>query len=76
MSTMIRIRNVPDEIHRAAKSRAAREGLTLSEFALQALRRAVETPTLHELAARIDALPPVELSRPAAEWIRQERDRP
>ena len=75
MSTMIQIRNVPDEIHRAAKARAARQGLTLSEFALQALQRAVETPTLRELADRIDALPTIDLEPPAAELIRDERNR-
>lgn len=71
---MIQIRNVPAPIHRAAKARAASEGLTLSEFALQALQRAVETPTLEELARRMEDLPPVTLPRPAAEYIREERD--
>lgn len=74
MSTMIQIRNVPDDLHRAAKARAALEGLTLSDLALRALEREMSTPTLEEIEARIDALPPVELSRPAAEWIREERD--
>ena len=31
MSTMIQIRNVPEDVHRAAKARAATEGLTLAE---------------------------------------------
>lgn len=74
MSTMIQIRNVPDDLHRAAKARAALEGLTLSELALRALRREMEMPTLDEVLARIDALAPVDLSRPAADWIREERD--
>jgi len=31
---MIQIRKVTDQVHREAKARAARRGLTLSEFAL------------------------------------------
>lgn len=76
MSTMIQIRNVPDELHRAAKARAALLGLTLSDLALRALEREMATPTLAEIAAKIDALPPVELERPAAEWIRESRGEP
>lgn len=74
MSTMIQIRNVPDDLHRAAKARAAMLGLTLSDLALQALEREMATPTWEEMAARIAALPPVELEKPAAEWIREDRD--
>ena len=74
MATMIQIRNVPDDLHRAAKARAALEGVTLSDLALRALRREMETLTLNEVLARIDALRPVELSRPAADWIREDRD--
>ena len=71
---MIQIRNVPDDIHRKAKSRAALSGLTLSEYALQALRREVEQPTFQEIAARIRMLPPVDVEPSAAEIIRMERD--
>jgi plasmid stability protein len=74
MSTMIQIRNVPDEVHRAAKARAAMEGLTLSDFALQALREAVDRPTIAEISARIRLLEPVEDAPPAAELVRAERD--
>jgi len=71
---MIQIRNVPDEIHRAAKARAALEGLSLSEFALAALRDAVSRPTLAELSARIRLLEPVEGAPAAADLVRAERD--
>ena len=74
MSVMIQIRNVPDDLHRAAKVRAASQGVTLSELALRALKRELETPSLDEVLARIDALPSVELPRPAAEIIREDRD--
>lgn len=74
MSTMIQIRNVPEEIHREAKARAAREGMTLSDFALRALREAVTRPTLAEISARIRLLEPVEDAPPAAELVKAERD--
>ena len=76
MSTMIQIRNVPDEIHRRAKARAAMAGLSLSEYALQALRREVDQPTLDEMVARVRNLPPVDADPSAAEVIRELRGTP
>lgn len=74
MSTMIQIRNVPESVHRAAKARAAMEGLTLSDFALAVLREAVERPTIAEIGARIRLLEPVDNPPPMAELVRAERD--
>ncbi len=74
MSTMIQIRNVPDDIHRAAKARAAMEGITLSDFALAALRDAVSRPTVAEITARVQMLEPVEDAPAAADLVRAERD--
>ncbi len=74
MPTMIQIRNVPDPIHREAKARAARRGLTLSQFALQALERELSRPTAAELAARIRALEPVPDAPSGADMVRAERD--
>lgn len=74
MSTMIQIRNVPEDLHRAAKIRAANEGVTLSDLALRALEKEMATPTWEEIFARIDALPSIELEIPAAELIREDRD--
>ncbi len=75
MSTMIQIRNVPDDLHRRAKARAALEGLTLSDLALRALRNEVETLTFDEVVARVRELGPVYGAPPAAEILREERDR-
>jgi len=74
MSKMIQIRNVPDAILREAKARAARQGLTLSDFALRALERELQRPSASELATRIRALEPVPDAPAAAELIRAERD--
>ncbi len=74
MSIMIQIRNVPDDLHRRAKARAALEGLTLSDLALRALRNEVETLTFDEVVTRVRELGPVYGAPPAAEILREERD--
>jgi antitoxin FitA len=75
MSIMIQIRNVPEDLHRRAKARAALEGLTLSDLALRALEKEVETLTFDEVVARVRELGPVYGAPPAAEILREERDR-
>lgn len=74
MSKMIQIRHVPDELHRKLKSRAALEGLSLSEFALRELRSVVERPSLSEWLERVGRRKPVLTDISAAEIIRAERD--
>ena len=74
MSSMIQIRNVPATVHRAAKARAALEGMTLSDFALAALQEAVNRPTVAEISARVRLLEPVEGSPPMSDLVRAERD--
>jgi plasmid stability protein len=73
MSKMIQIRNVPDSLHREAKARAAREGLTLSDYAKRALEREVGQVTLDEVLERIRRLGPIEGEIDAAEIIREIR---
>jgi plasmid stability protein len=71
---MIQIRNVPDDIHRKAKARAALAGMTMSEYILQELRKVLERPTRDELLVRIAELPPIEVAPGAADMVREERD--
>jgi plasmid stability protein len=47
--SMIQIRNVPEDLHRKLKARAALEGVTLSELALTELSRAMSAPSPTEL---------------------------
>ena len=75
MSKMIQIRNVPESLHREAKARAAREGLTLSDYAKRALEREVGRVSVDELWARIRELGPVDGDSDAAAMIREGRDR-
>ena len=70
---MIQVRNVPDDLHRALKARAALEGRPLSALVLEELRRLVETPTLEEVLTRVSQLPPVEIPGGAERLLDRER---
>ena len=72
---MIQIRNVPEDLHRELKVRAARAGMSLSDYLLDEVRRAAERPTVEEIRARLASLPPVDIGMSAAEAVRFERDR-
>ena len=74
MSKMIQIRNVPDHLHRELKARAAREGMTLSDYLLAELRRDLQRPTITELRERLQSRAPVRVPESAAKAIRAERD--
>jgi plasmid stability protein len=71
---LLQIRNMPDEVHRTLKSRAALAGMSLSEYALAELRRAAERPTRAEILERIAARPTPRLRRSPAAAVRAERD--
>lgn len=50
---LIQIRNVPDDIHRTLKSRAAAQGLSLSDYLLRQVTESAKLPTPDELDASI-----------------------
>ena len=75
MTVMIQIRNVPDDLHRQLKSRAALAGMSLSDYLLAEMRRVAERPTLADLRARLATRSPVSLSLSLADAVRAERDR-
>jgi antitoxin FitA len=70
---MIQVRNVPDDLHRALKVRAAMDGTTLSDLILSELPRLAHRPSPEQLLERIRARSPVG-GTPAAELIAAERD--
>lgn len=55
MSKMIQIRNVPDDVHRILKVRAAAEGLSLSDYVKRDLEELATQATIEEVFARADA---------------------
>ena len=52
MSKMIQIRNVPDELHRELKIRAAAAGMSLSDYIKRELDLRTRKSTIPEIAAR------------------------
>lgn len=70
---MIQIRNVPDELHRKLKSRAAAEGVSLSDYLLRIAEREAARPTPEELAERVRRLARAKPGESAVELIRRGR---
>ena len=75
MSRMIQLRHVPDDLHRRLKVRAAMEGLSLSDYLVQEVRRVAERPTLTELRHRLAQRTTVVVRVPPAKAVRAERER-
>ena len=70
----MQIRDVPEDVHRMLKARAAASGTSLSEYVRVLLARAVERPTPEELAARIRVRGIVRLKEPSEASVRRLRD--
>lgn len=75
MSKMIQLRNVPDQLHRKLKARAATEGRSLSDYLLEEIRRAADRPTLAEMAERLQHRAKTTPKPSPEEAVRAERDR-
>lgn len=70
----LQVKNVPDGLYRQIKQRAAREGRTIRDFVLEAVRVKLEREAFH---ARLARRRPVELGRRAAatlDEVRAERE--
>ena len=74
MSTMIQIRNVPEDLHRRLKARAALQGKSLSDYLLTEIAEAAERPTVEELRARLARRSSVTPSVEPADAVRAERE--
>jgi len=75
MPKMIQMRHVPDELHRKLKSRAAIEGLTLSDYLVREIQRLADRPTIAELRDRIKGRSAVAVKMSPAKAVRAERER-
>jgi antitoxin FitA len=74
MSKMIQVRNVPDDLHRALKARAAVEGMTLSDYIKRELALRTQKSTIREIAAKNRAMPlPGVTTKRTVEIIRESR---
>lgn len=74
MTKMIQIRNVPEDLHRKLKARAAERGVSLSDYLLAEAKRLAELPTPEEIKARLRRLPPLKLDQPPSVTLRRLRD--
>jgi plasmid stability protein len=76
MSKMIQVRHVPDEVHRTLKARAARSGMSLSDYLRAQLQELARQAAIDDLLAEAEA----DASVPAAAFnriwgeVRAERD--
>ena len=74
MTKRIQLRNVPADVHRTLKRRAAEEGTTLSELLVREVTAIARRPSLGELLERIRKRRTVRLSESSAESVRAERE--
>lgn len=73
---MIQVRHVSDEVHRALKARAARAGMSLSDYLRVELERVAERAEVEDLLAEAEAAASVPASGFRRVWreVRAERD--
>lgn len=75
MPVMLQIRRVPDELHRTLKSRAAAEGMALSDNALAILEREASRLTRAEMLRRFESHSTVKTKETPAVIIGKSRPR-
>src|ERR671925_346715 len=68
----VQIRNMPSDMRRTFKARAAAEGMSLSDYLLKELRPIAELPTLREWVAEVRSRPLYDFKKPTADIIREE----
>jgi plasmid stability protein len=71
---MIQVRDVPERVHSTLKSRAAREGMSLSDYLKKELAHTAERPTMQEWLERAQQAKPVRAKRRPAQVLRELRD--
>ena len=74
MSKMIQLRNVPDNLHRRLKVRAASEKMTLSDFLTREVRKIAERPSTEEMRRRLADQRVQHLKISPTDVVREERD--
>ena len=75
MGVLVQVRDVPEDVHRTLKARAAAAGVSLSEYVRGVLARSASRPTPVELSARVKARGAVVLDEPSETSVRAIRDR-
>jgi plasmid stability protein len=76
MSHSIQIRNVPDEVHRTLRARAASSGMSLSDYLLTDIIRLAERPPVADVILRAASRSGGAEVALIVEAVRSGRDRP
>jgi plasmid stability protein len=71
---MLQIKDVPDDVHRVLKARAALAGLSLTEYARTTLEQAARRPSRDELIADLSRIELVNTGESAEQALAHIRD--
>jgi plasmid stability protein len=74
MSKMIQVRDVPEDVHSTLKARAAREGMSLSDYIKRELEQSAERPSMREWLELTQKMKPIQSKRSGAQAVRELRD--
>lgn len=74
MSKMIQLRNVPDNLYRTLKARAALAGMPFSDYLFREIKEIAERPTLAELQERLHTRVPVSVHLDTPRLVCEERE--
>ena len=74
MSKMIQVRDVPEDVHSTLKARAAREGISLSDYIKRELEHTAERPSMREWLDLTQKMKPIPSKRSGAQLVRELRD--
>lgn len=72
---VIQIRNVPDHLHRALRTRAAAAGVSLSDYLLAEIVRVAERPSVADVLVRAGSRAGGANSAAIVDAVRSGRDR-
>ena len=73
MAKMIQVRNVPDRLHKELMRRAAKRGLTLTDYVEQILEREMSRPPAEDVFERINRRPIVDWGVSGVELVHEAR---
>jgi antitoxin FitA len=74
MGIMLQIKDVPEDVHRVLKARAALAGVSLTEYARSTLEQAARRPSREELLAELSQIEPVDHGESAEQALAHVRN--
>lgn len=74
MAKHLQIRNVPEDLHRKLKARAAELGLSMSDYLKQMIEDSLRLPDWEAIERNYQKMGPIDLPIDSVQLIRDERD--